>query len=164
MTLWPPRPVLRAEFLALTQLWHAAWHDAHAAITPPALVARRTRDAFAERLGQVGDRLRIAGPEGAPLGLCIISGDHLDQLYVAPDARGTGLANALLQDGEDRLRMAGVRHAILDCAALNARAARFYARAGWVHQGIMMVEIDPTPPPVQIEVILFGKTLSDMHP
>jgi ribosomal protein S18 acetylase RimI-like enzyme len=160
MTPWPPRLAVNADMAPLTLLWHQCWHEAHAAITPPTLVARRTRDAFAGRLRDVGDRLRVAGPVGAPSGLCIISGDHLDQLYIAPDARGTGLADALLRDGENRLRMAGITEAVLDCAALNHHAARFYARAGWIQCGIIMVEIDSTAPPVHIDVIRFGKHLT----
>jgi GNAT superfamily N-acetyltransferase len=99
-------------------------------MTPPDLVARRTREAFAERLSGFADRLRVAGAEGAPLGLCIVADDHRDQLYVALEARGSGLAAALLQDGEDRLRTAGIEEAGLDCALLNRRAARFHEREG----------------------------------
>jgi GNAT superfamily N-acetyltransferase len=160
VTLWRPRPAVAGDIEPLTHLWHQCWHEAHATITPPCLVARRTRDAFAERLRGIGDRLRVAGPQGMPHGLCIISGGHLDQLYVACVARGTGRADALLQDGENRLCKAGIKDAILDCAALNHRAAQFYARAGWARRGVMMVEIDPATPPVHIAVIRFGKHLT----
>ena len=145
----------------MTQLWHQSWHDAHAAITPPALVARRTHDTFAERLSRVGNRLRVAGPADAPLGLCIIKDDHLDQLYVAGPARGTGLAAILLRDGEDRLRAAGMTDAFLDCAILNHRAARFYTREGWTRLAVTMAALEAVIPPIQIEVILFGKTLKE---
>jgi GNAT superfamily N-acetyltransferase len=144
----------------LARLWHEAWHDAHAAITPPALVALRTPGLFAERLMTAHDRLRIAGPDGAPCGLCIIRGDHLDQLFVTTTARGTGLATALLRDGEDRLRAAGITDARLDCAALNHRAARFYTREGWTRLGAATVPAPDVDPPILLEVILFGKRLT----
>jgi GNAT superfamily N-acetyltransferase len=144
----------------LAQLWHDAWHDAHATITPPALVALRTPALFAERLTDAHDHLRVAGPERAPLGLCIIKGDHLDQLFVATAARGTGLATALLRDGEDRLRAAGITDARLDCATLNHRAARFYTREGWTRLGAATVPAPDVNPPILLEVILFGKRLT----
>jgi GNAT superfamily N-acetyltransferase len=157
--VWRPRLAVAADLEPLTQLWHQSWHDAHAEITPPALVALRTPERFARRLDGIGDRLRLAGPEGAPLGLCILKDDHLDQLYVAARARGTGIAAVLLHDGEDRLRAAGVTDARLDCAALNHRAARFYAREGWTRLGTAMVHAEAVDPPVLIEVILFAKRL-----
>jgi GNAT superfamily N-acetyltransferase len=158
VTPWPPRPALPADTHPLTLLWHQSWHDAHATITPAALVAQRTLDTFAKRLAEAGDDLRVAGPVGAPLGLCSIAGNHLDQLFIARAAYGTGLAATLLHDGEDRLRAAGITDAILDCAALNHRAARFYAREGWVSQGRMMAAVDSAPP-LEIAVIRFGKCL-----
>lgn len=159
MTLWRARPAVAADMAPLVLLWHDAWHDAHRAITPPALVALRTPALFAERLKDIYDRLRVAGPEGAPLGLCIIKGDHLDQLFVAGHARGTGVATALLRDGEHRLRAAGVTAAQLDCAALNHRAAHFYAREGWTRLGAATVPAPDVDPPLRIDVILFGKRL-----
>jgi GNAT superfamily N-acetyltransferase len=162
VTGWPPRPVwaaLPADIAPLTFVWHQAWHDAHAAITPPTLVARRTPASFAARLGTVDDRLRVVGPDGAPLGLCIIDGDEIDQLYVARAARGTGLAATLLRDAEARLRAAGITEACLDCAAGNDRAARFYTREGWQRVGQASVAAHATDPPILINVILFRKRL-----
>jgi GNAT superfamily N-acetyltransferase len=164
VTPWPPRPALPADIAPLTQLWHQSWHDAHATITPAALVAQRTLDTFAKRLVDAGGGLRVAGPVGAPLGLCCITGDHLDQLFIARQAYGTGLAATLLHDGEDRLRAAGVTDAVLDCAVLNHRAARFYAREGWVSQGLMVAAVDSAAPPLEIAVIRFGKHLMSDRP
>ncbi|WP_309668284.1 GNAT family N-acetyltransferase [Tabrizicola sp.] len=160
MTVWPPRPAVAEDIEPLIMVWHHCWHEAHAAITPPALVALRTPDLFAKRLENLGNRLRVAGPTGAPLGLCIIKANHLDQLYVAKEARGTGLAAALLRDGEARLSATGITNALLDCAARNHRAARFYTREGWVPLVRTTVPAEATDPPLQIEVIQFGKRLA----
>jgi GNAT superfamily N-acetyltransferase len=159
VTLWPPRLAQANDFKPLAELWHKAWHDAHAALTPPALVAGRTPASFAARLETVGDRLRIAGPSGAPLGLCIIDRDEIDQLYVATAARGTGLAAALLSDGEARIAAAGITEARLECARGNDRAARFYAREGWQQTGHAAVPAHAVDPPILIDVIHFRKTL-----
>jgi ribosomal protein S18 acetylase RimI-like enzyme len=164
VTAWQPRPAVEKDTQPLVLLWHDSWHQAHAKITPLALVALRTPELFAKRLQSTGDRLRVGGPEGAPLGLCIIRDDHLDQLYVAAEARGTGFATALLRDGEDRLRVMGVTNAFLDCAAQNHRAARFYQREGWIRLGATMVPAPDVEPPLPIDVILFGKRLTDDRP
>jgi ribosomal protein S18 acetylase RimI-like enzyme len=157
---WPPRPAVAEDIEPLARLWHCCWHEAHAAITPPALVALRTPGLFATRLENLGDRLRVAGPTGAPLGLCIVRTNHLDQLYVARTARGTGLATALLHDGEARLGAMGVTDAVLDCAAQNHRAAHFYTREGWTRLGNATVRAEAIDPPLYIEVIQFGKRLT----
>ncbi len=161
MTIWQPRPAVAQDLAPLTLVWHQSWHEAHAAITPAALAALRTPEHFAERLHNAGERLRVAGAKGAPLGLCLIKGNHIDQLYIARQARGTGLATALLREGEDRLRASGISDALLDCAALNHRAAHFYSREGWTPLRITMVAAEATDPPLLIEVIVFGKRLTD---
>jgi quercetin dioxygenase-like cupin family protein/GNAT superfamily N-acetyltransferase len=126
-----PRPATPDELPALARLWEAGWHDAHDGLVPPDLVALRTTESFLDRLRGFGDALRVAGPPGAPLGLCVAHGDDIDQLYVAPAARGSGLAATLLADGEARLAAAGVAVGRIACAIGNDRALRFYAKHGW---------------------------------
>jgi quercetin dioxygenase-like cupin family protein/GNAT superfamily N-acetyltransferase len=126
-----PRRATPDELPALARLWEAGWHDAHDGLVPPALVALRTSDSFLDRLSGFGDALRVAGPPGEPLGLCVASGEEIDQLYVAPAARGTGLAATLLADGEARLAAAGASVGRIACAIGNDRALRFYEKHGW---------------------------------
>ena len=92
----------------------------------------RTLESFRERLAAALDDTRVAGPAGAPLGLCMLKDDELYQLYVARAARGSGVAAALIADGEARLAEHGVTTAWLACAVGNDRAARFYEKRGWV--------------------------------
>jgi len=126
-----PRRATPDELPALARLWEAGWHDAHDGLVPPALVALRTSESFRERLWSMGDALRIAGPPGDPLGLCVVKGEDIDQLYVAPAARGTGLAATLLANGEARLAAAGVSVGAIACAIGNDRALHFYRKHGW---------------------------------
>jgi len=160
VTGWPVRAALADEISAAAHLWHATWHEAHASIVPAALVRLRTVENFAERLSRFGDDLRVAGPEGAPIGLCAIRGAELDQLFVAKAARGTGLAGALLADGEGRLLARGVVQANLDCARGNQHAARFYERNGWQHEGPMLASLVTSAGPFKLEVLKFRKSLS----
>ncbi len=68
--------------------------------------------------------------------------DELCQLYVDAAARGSGVAVALIEDAESRMRDAGVETAWLACAAGNERAARFYEKLGWRRTGTVMHEPD----------------------
>lgn len=158
--IWPVRPAAAEDLAPLARLWHATWHEAHAAIVPPELTAMRSLDSFAARLAQAGPRLRTAGPPAAPLGLCILREHRLDQLYVAAEARGTGLAEALLRDGERRLAESGIALAELDCAERNARAARFYARVGWHRRGIELAPVETLAGSLLLRVIVFEKPLA----
>ncbi len=68
--------------------------------------------------------------------------DHLVQLYVSAQARGTGAAAALMADAEARLAEAGVEIAWLACAIGNERAARFYEKCGWRRAGTVTYQPD----------------------
>lgn len=115
----------------LARLWWQGWRDAHLPIVPKALAARRTLDSFIDRMALALPRVRTLGPVGAPLGFHLIKDDELNQLYVDEEERGSGIAAMLMIDAEDRLLEAGVSTAWLACAIGNARAARFYQKAGW---------------------------------
>ena len=153
------RPAIPADLGPLAGLWHDGWHESHAAHVPDGLVRQRTLATFEARLGRYGDRLRTAGPVGAPLGFCVVTEDEIDQLFVAPEARGTGLAEALLADGEARLAASGIREAHLLCLPENRRAVSFYERMGWTDHGVSVrtVEIEAGGFPLPVSV--FRKTL-----
>ena len=115
----------------LAKVWHEAWQDAHAAILPAELARDRTEENFRKRLETMLPHTRVVGPHGGALGFCVLKGDELYQLFVAAGARGTGVAAALIADGEARLRSSGVDVAWLACAIGNTRAAKFYEKHGW---------------------------------
>ncbi len=56
---------------------------------------------------------------------------EVPQLYLRPDAWGTGLAAPLLSELEANLRGRGFGVAVLHVAPQNTRACRFYQRHGW---------------------------------
>lgn len=120
-----------SEVDVLARLWRQGWLDAHLAIVPETLVALRTLESFTDRMAVALPRVRALGPVGAPLGFHLIKADELNQFYLAGEARGTGAAQALMADAETRLREAGIATPWLTCAIGNARAARFYQKAGW---------------------------------
>jgi ribosomal protein S18 acetylase RimI-like enzyme len=153
------RPAMPEEHPALARLWHAGWHDAHAAHVPAELTRRRTLENFCDRIAGFDDRLRVAGPAGAPLGLCVIQDDEIYQIYARRAARGTGIAAALLADGEVRLRHSGVTRARLECVIENTRAVRFYEKYGWHPAGTATGMLDTRQGPFAMPVLVFTKTL-----
>jgi putative acetyltransferase len=117
-----------ADLPALIELWVAAWSESGFAID------------FEARRAWIADRLRahraaggtiVVGLDavGRPAGFVTFdpANGYLDQLCVAPDERGSGLASALL-DAAKRLS-AGVVE--LDVNEANGRARRFYEREGF---------------------------------
>ena len=154
------RDALEREIDELTRVWYDAWQDGHRAIVPPELARVRTFDSFRDRLRAAIATVRVAGPPGRPVGFCIIKDDELSQLFVSREARGTGVAGALLADGEARLAAHGVTTAWLACAIGNDRAARFYERAGWRRTGTITSRLETIEGPFFLDVWRYEKTLT----
>ncbi|HMO07555.1 MAG TPA: GNAT family N-acetyltransferase [Paracoccaceae bacterium] len=72
------------------------------------------------RLGCVG---LSEGPDGSTL--------EVKRLWVAPVARGTGLARRLMGAAEDAARATGAARLVLDTHPSLAEAIAFYTREGW---------------------------------
>jgi GNAT superfamily N-acetyltransferase len=145
---------------SLAKVWYDSWNDAHARLVPAELTRLRTLENFRERLKADLPHIRVVGPPGAPVGLCMIKDDELFQLFVAADARGSGAAAALIADGEAQLARAGVETAWLACVVGNDRAARFYEKSGWRRVGTM-INLAETPERVfEVEAWRYEKLLT----
>ena len=153
------RPAEPAEIDHLAKIWHDGWQDAHARILPAELTQIRTLESFRDRLqGALAD-VRVVGPFPTPLGFCMLKGDELYQLYVSAEARGTGVAAALVADAEFRLAGGGVELAWLACAVGNDRAARFYEKCGWRRSGTVTYQPDAADGAPPLEVWRYEKRL-----
>lgn len=153
------RPAHSAEIDALGALWHDSWHDAHAEILPAELKRRRTLQSFRDRIERLLASVRVAGEPGAPLGFHILKGDELYQFYVRAEARGTGVAAALMRDAEARFLERGLETAWLACAIDNRRAARFYEKCGWRLAGNMISNLETPEGVFPLEVWRYEKRL-----
>lgn len=151
------RPATAADIPQLADIWHDGWHEAHAAHVPPALTALRSTDSFITRLGPRIQATTVLMQAGRPQGLCIIEGAELYQLYVAPGARASGGAAALLQDGERRMAATGVTHAHLLCLPENPRARRFYERQGWQLDRIDQASVETLDGPFPLRLAIYEK-------
>lgn len=154
------RAALPSEVPALARLWYDGWQDAHAAILPEALARLRTLESFAERLSAHLHEVRVSGPVDAPFGFCMLKGDELYQLFVSAAARGTGVAGALLDEGEARLAARGHTTGWLACAIGNERAARFYRKRGWSYVGPFVTRLETVAGPFDLEVWRYEKRLA----
>jgi ribosomal protein S18 acetylase RimI-like enzyme len=158
------RKPLATEIDRLASIWYEGWQDAHARILPQELARHRTLASFRARLQSAFASVRVAGSPGASCGFCMTHGDEVDQLYVSADARGSGVAAALLADAERRIAALGGRVAWLACAIGNERAARFYQRNGWRRIGNMVSRL-PTPEgEFPLEVWRYEKELDEAWP
>src|SRR5262245_48212894 len=151
------RPAQESELDHLAQLWYDGWQDAHAEVVPAELKRRRTLEDFRRRLQTALPVLRVAGPPGSPAGFHWVKEDELYQLYVSAQARGRGIAAALIADAEERLRAAGVRMAWLGCAIGNNRAARFYEKCGWRLAGNVVERLETPQGVFPLEVWRYEK-------
>jgi GNAT superfamily N-acetyltransferase len=153
------RPALKFELDRLARIWFDGWRDAHAEIVPPELARLRTLESFRDRLVAALPDIRVVGATNAPLGFSIVKHDELYQLFVSAEARGTGVAAALIADAEARLASSGVKTAWLACAIGNARAARFYEKSGWRRVGTMINHAETQEGPFPLEVWRYEKSL-----
>ena len=119
------RPAGAHDIEATAAVAAAAYQGAFAAILEPAVLAVYDAGFFAKRFAATLDRLRLAVNESAVLGFCVMTHAHIDMLFIAPAAQGSGAGSALLRDAERR----GARS--LECFAANMPARRFYERRGW---------------------------------
>ena len=158
----PPLQVRNAEASEidwLANLWRDGWRDAHSGIVPEELERVRTLERLRERLEKLLPSIRVVGPSGAPAGFYIVKEDELHQLYVAAQARGSGVAAALVADAETQIAEAGFATAWLACAIGNDRAARFYEKCGWRRVGNMINVLDLPTGEFRLEIWRYEKSL-----
>jgi GNAT superfamily N-acetyltransferase len=124
------RPATEGDVEAIARLWHDGWRDGHVGHVPEEMIAHRQLDGFLARTPPRLPGTTVATADGHLVGFVTLADDEVEQLYVDREARGTGVADALLEHGEAELARTHER-AWLAVVAGNARARRFYERRGW---------------------------------
>lgn len=132
------RPATTADVDAIAVLFHRGWHDVHPGRVPDGLSARRTPEAFHDRVSRrvaETDETTVAEIDGDIAGFIMVSGDEAEQVYVDRAHRGSGVAALLLTEAERQIAAAGHEVAWLAVVRGNDRAQAFYAKQGWVDEG-----------------------------
>lgn len=149
-------PAAQDDVIAISQMWHAGWHDGHAAIVSPALVATRTPAEFTARVEVHLPKTFAARSGGVLAGFYMLEGDELYQFYVDGSFRGKGVAAKLMASVEEALKG---RVAWLACSVGNDRAARFYEKAGWTRRGEETYTVETANTPIDVVIWRFEKDL-----
>jgi putative acetyltransferase len=110
---------------AMAQVASASYRAAFAAILDAGELARRDAASFVARFTQRLADMRLAEVGGRVVGFSLVTGRHLDMLFIDPAAQGSGAGRALLDEAVGR----GVN--TLECFRDNRLARGFYERAGW---------------------------------
>jgi GNAT superfamily N-acetyltransferase len=120
------RPFIPSDACALARVWYASWLStgvpAAREITQEDLLAR-VRTEFAQ-----GCCVMIAQVEGELVGFLALKLEErrLDQLFVAPEQKGSGIGIRLFALAEEMMP----RGFVLRTAAANIEARRFYEKRG----------------------------------
>ncbi len=120
------RPATPGDVPAASAVASASYRAAFAPILEAEELARRTPESFVARFTESLERLRLAEADGRVVGFSLVTGMHLDMLFIDPAVQGSGAGRALLAEAVAR----GV--CSLECFRANGPARRFYERAGWV--------------------------------
>jgi ribosomal protein S18 acetylase RimI-like enzyme len=86
--------------------------------------------------------------------------DEVEQVYVAAQQRGRGVAQMLLAAAEQQVADNGFAEAWLAVVASNARARAFYARAGWIDRGLFDYEAEGNEGPIIVPAHRYTKSVS----
>ena len=124
-----------ADAAAVAVVWETGWRDGHLGNVPGALVAARTPESFRERAAARVADITVAEFDGVVGGFVMVAQDEVEQVYLAAEHRGSGAAADLLAEAEHQVAANGHDVAWLAVVAGNARARRFYERAGWTDDG-----------------------------
>jgi len=118
----------RADARAASDLWLSARKASVGEIPSPVHSDDDVRDWFASYVVEDAELWVAEAPAGTLVGILVLDGPWLDQLYVAPAMTGRGIGQALVRVAK-RERPEGLR---LWTFASNRRAQRFYERHGFV--------------------------------
>jgi ribosomal protein S18 acetylase RimI-like enzyme len=124
------RPAAPEDADTIAIVWHSGWRDGHIGHVPEALLPHRHLEDFRRRVPPRIPDSTVATIAGQVVGFVTVREDEVEQVYVAAEARGTGVADALLRHAEQAIAR-GFDVAWLSVVVGNARARRFYERSGW---------------------------------
>jgi GNAT superfamily N-acetyltransferase len=140
------RPVTEADAEAIRALWEAFEAEIP---EPPGFQSETWDDAWADLRRHAADGVAlIAEDDAGPTGYAFATRprgerSHVTDVYVRPDARGSGLGTRLMAEVAARARELGARWVSLDVLTSNRPARVFYERLGFEDvQVVAAVRVD----------------------
>ncbi|QIX28399.1 glutaminase [Nocardioides sp. JQ2195] len=130
------RAATPTDVAAIAAIWEPGWAEAHVDRVPDELLTARPSEYFSQVAAERIPHTTVAVVDQQVVGFVMTADDAVDQIYVDPDQRGSGIAVALLNDAERRIAAAGHAKAWLAVVPGNDRAQAFYRGQGWIDEGI----------------------------
>ncbi len=150
------------EIEAVARLNWSVWHETQAPLQPPAVAAHRELSYFLRRTLALPQPPVVAITDVSLRGFGAWTGSLLGQLFVAADARGSGVGAELLAACERAIAGSGHRRATLLVIKGNERAQAFYERHGWIVLAASVIDAATSDGSVPVEVIEMSKVLSTL--
>ena len=154
------RPARPDDAGRVAAIWEQGWREVHPGEVPAALVEARTSASFHRRAADRVADTQVAEVAAAVVGFVMTEDDEVDQVYVAPAGRGTGVATSLLAAAEERIRAAGHPSAWLAVVGGNARARAFYERQAWLDEGEFTHDAPGPDGPISVTAHRYVKELT----
>jgi GNAT superfamily N-acetyltransferase len=154
------RPATPGDTYRVAEIWCAGWRDGHLGGVPNELVAARTPDSFQRRAAERVRDTTVAIVDGSVAGFTMVVRDEVEQVYVAAEYRGRGVAQRLLAAAEQQVADNGFGEAWLAVVASNARARAFYTRAGWIDRGLFDYQAFEEAGPINVPAHRYTKCVS----
>ncbi|MQY10440.1 hypothetical protein SRB5_05480 [Streptomyces sp. RB5] len=129
------RPGRPDDVPVVADIWRTGWADGHLGNVPDELLAVRTAESFDVRAAERLADTVVAVVGGRLAGFVMVVADEVEQMYVAREQRGSGIAAVLLAEAESIVAAHGHKRAWLAVVAGNVRARTFYERNGWYDEG-----------------------------
>jgi len=155
------RPAEAADADVVASIWYSGWGDGHFGNVPDELVAIRTKESFWTRVPDHLVDTTVAVVDDEVAGFIMVVGDEVEQVYVAREHRGAGVAAALLAEAERQVKTNGHDQAWLAVATGNARARRFYERSGWTDGGAFDYPAPTDGGPIPVPCHRYLRNLTD---
>ena len=125
------RPMHSGELEAVAKLFYDVWHETQRHLQDPKRGKFRYLGFFQNRIHERKAHTLVAANGIHILGFACWTGGHFNSLFVAKEARSSGLGSTLLQAAEAEMCNSGVAKFELDCLVGNEAGRRFYERHGW---------------------------------
>ena len=101
------RPAVTADGDTVARIWYLGWRDGHLGHVPDGVLELRDAESFHVRAPQRTSDTTVAEVDGQLAGFIMVVADEAEQVYVSKEFRGSGVADALLDEAERQVRCNG---------------------------------------------------------